>query len=270
MNLQNFEVPSGAQYTEFLRDYLKTNELPASLHGADTVFEIDFLETFKNYFYMREIGFHTEEMFKQKLAVQVDIMIPYYKEKATDLKLLFNQIFENGFSITQTNNLANSETATINRDASNSKTVAHDEENTLDDTTTQTNNLKEVLTRGEDTIEKEYRTPLGSQTGDLSNNSLAGGKTSNVDEDATKDNTGTVTTVKDATNTIDIDETTTDTIDETVAQAKTGTNTGTVTTVYSKNPRYNSIEALKTFQDNFKNIIEECLKSFDCLFMQIF
>ena len=48
------------------------------------------------------------------------------------------------------------------------------------------------------------------------------------------------------------------------------TNTGTITTLYSKNPKYNSYEALTKFQEEFKNIIQECLNAFDCLFMQIF
>lgn len=199
MNLRNFEVPSGAQYTEFLRDYLETNELPASLHDADTVFDIDFLETFKNYFCMREIGFHSEEMFKQKLDVQIDIMLPYYKEKAERLKDLFNQIFENGFTITQTNNLEN-----------------------------------EIINEVSEDVRIDYKTPLGQTEKILPVKSMEGGS----------ENTNT--------------------------RNGKNKNTGTVTTVYSKNPRYNSIEALKAFQENFKNIIEECLKSFDCLFMQIF
>lgn len=199
MNLYNYEVPSGAQYTEFLRDYLKTNELPASLNDADTAFELDFKETFKNYFLMREIGFHSEEMFAQKLQSQIDVFLPYYIEKAQKLKTLFNNIFENGFSITQTNNLTNSI-------------------------------LNEVSTD----MRIDFNTPAGTDEKVLPASAMAGGS----------ENTNTRNGVN--------------------------TNTGTITTLYSKNPRYNSIEALKAFQEDFKNIVHECLKAFDCLFMQIF
>ena len=193
------KIPSGASYTEFLRDYLKDNTLPASLHDADEVFGLDFLETFKNYFYMREIGFQSEEMFKQKLDVQIDIMLPYYIEKAQDMKRLFNQIFENGFTITQTNNLTN----TIVNETSTDTRI-------------------------------DYNTPAGSTEKVLPASALRGGS------------------------------------ENTNVRSGANTNTGTITTLYSKNPRYNSIEALKEFQTDFKNIIVECLKSFDCLFMQIF
>lgn len=197
--MKDFAVPSSANYTEFLRDYLKDNELPASLHDADTAFNLDFLETFKNYFYMREIGFYSEEMFAQKLNVQIDIMLPYYIEKANNLKNIFNQIFENGFSITQTNNLTNEIINDISQDT-----------------------------------RIDYNTPAGAQEKALPISAMAGGS----------ENTNT-------------------------HNGKT-TNTGSVTTLYSKNPRYNSIDALKAFQEDYKNIVRECLKSFDCLFMQIY
>ena len=192
-------IETSAQYTEFLRDYLKENELPASLHDADTAFNLDFLETFKSYFYMREIGFYTEEMFAQKLQSQIDVMLPYYIEKANYLKQLFNDIFENGFSITQTNNLR--------QDILNDRSV---------DTRI------------------DYNTPAGSNEKILPASAISGGSEN--------------TNVHNASN----------------------INSGTITTLYSKNPRYNSVEALKAFQDNFKNIIKECLHAFDCMFMQIF
>lgn len=270
MNIYNYEVPSGAQYTEFLRDYLKTNELPASLSDADTAFELDFKETFKNYFLMREIGFHSEEMFAQKLNVQIDIWLPYYIEKANHLKTLFNNIFENGFTITQTNNLSHSDTETINRDATNTQGVTRNEDATTDDTTTNTNNLTQSIERDATTIEKDYNTPAGEATDDLPASALSSGKKSTFEESDTQRNTGTIESVKHATNNVDITEDKTDTIDESISTSKGGTNTGTITTLYSKNPRYNSVEALKEFQENFKNIVHECLKSFDCLFMQIF
>lgn len=199
MNLKDFNVPNSANYTEFLRDYLKENTLPASLHDADEAFDLDFLETFKNYFYMREIGFYTEEMFSQKLQAQCDVMLPYYIDKATKLKLLFNQIFENGFSITQTNNLAN-----------------------------------EIINNRSVDTRIDYNTPAGSNEKVLPASAIAGGSEN-----------------------------------ENVQNGRT-TNTGTITTLYSKNPRYNSIEALKIFQEDFKNIVRECLKAFDCMFMQIY
>lgn len=199
MNLYDFQVPSSANYTEFLRDYLKDNTLPASLHDADEAFEIDFLETFKNYFLMREIGFQSEEIFAQKLQSQIDVFLKYYIDKATTLKKIFNQIFESGFSITQTNDITNK---------------------IINDTSIDTR--------------IDFNTPAGSSQKVLPASALSGGT----------ENTNT--------------------------RNGSTTNTGTITTVYSKNPKYNSIEALKEFQENFKNIIYECLKSFDCLFMQIF
>ena len=113
--------------------------------------------------------------------------------------MLFDNIFESGYTITQTNDLTN-----------------------------------EIV--NETTTDKrlDYNTPIGSTTAQLPASALSGGS----------ENTNT--------------------------RSGTSTNTGDVTTVYSKNPRFNSIEALREFQENFKNIVYECLKSFDCLFMQIF
>lgn len=197
-NIRDFVVPSSANYTEFLRDYLVNNDLPETLSNADTAFDIDFKQAFEDYFLMREIGFDTEEMFKHALDIKARLNIPYYVEKATKLKILFNQTFESGFSITQTNNLTN---ALIN------------------DTNT--------------SERKDYATALGGD-GTLPNSALSGG---------TK---------------------------QTDTRNSTATNTGTVTTLYSKNPKFNSIDAIKAMQEEFTNIIEDCLQSFDCLFMQVF
>jgi site-specific DNA-adenine methylase len=192
-------MQTSANYTEFLRDYLKTNTLPASLHDADEAFGIDFAETFKNYYLMREIGFHTEEMFTQKLSVQIDIMLPYYKQKAEALKTLYENITNTSFEILQTNNLSN--------------------------------DIKNEVTTD---TRLDYNTPAGSVEKVLPVTALAGGS----------ENTNT--------------------------RNGKQTNTGTIKTHYDKNPRANNAELLKTFNEEFKNIVVECLKSFDCLFMQIF
>ena len=197
--MRDFTVPTSANYTEYLRDYIKNNTLPASLSDADEAFECDFTEVFTQYFLMREIGFDTEEMFSQKLNAQISVYLPYYINKANNLKMLFDNIFESGYTITQTNDLTNeivSETSTDQR--------------------------------------LDYETPIGSAEKELPASALSGGS----------ENTNTRT--------------------------GTSTNTGDITTVFSKNPRFNSVEALREFQENFKNIIYDCLKSFECLFMQIF
>lgn len=196
--IKNFIIPSSASYTEFLRDYLKSNNLPNTLSQADNVFELDFKETFKQHFYMREIGFDTEELFKQKLEIAININLPYYIAKAEKLKTLFNSIFETGYSITQTNNLTNTNVTSA------------------------------------DTTEKGYKTPLGETTDTLNPTALADGKKTNSSGNDTQ------------------------------------TNTGTITTVLSKNPKFNNLDAIKTMQEEFKNIIRECLDSFDNLFMQVF
>ncbi len=197
--MRDFPIPSGASYTEFLRDYLINNDLPASLGDADNVFDCDFTEEFTQYYLMREIGFETEELFKQKLNIQCDIMLPYYIEKATKLKTLFDDIFENGYTITQTNNL----TSAVINDVSTDVRI-------------------------------DYNTPAGQTTKELPASALSGGS----------ENTNT--------------------------RNGSSTNTGTITTVYSKNPRYNSLDALTKFQEEFKNIKLECLQAFDCLFMQVY
>lgn len=197
-NIRDFKVPSSANYTEFLRDYLKTNELPETLSNADTAFDIDFKQAFEDYFLMREIGFDTEELFKHELDIKARLNIPFYKEKAIALKELFEQTFESGYTITQTNNLTNS---------------------LLNDT-----NSSE---------RKEYQTALGSD-GTLPESALSGG------------------------------------VKSTDTRNSTAINSGTITTVYSKNPKFNSLDAIKAMQDEFQNVIKDCLDSFDCLFMQVF
>lgn len=192
----DFIVPTPANYTEFLRDYLAHgNTLPVELADMDEVFNCDFTNLFKEYYLMHEIGFDTEELFTQKLHVQCMCMLPYYKDKAEALKTLFNDIFENGFSITQTNNLTN---AIIN----------------------------------DKNINIDFTTPAGLTDKILPASAMSGGS----------ENT------RNATN----------------------TNTGTITTLYSKNPKYNSYEALEKFQNNFTNIVRECLESFACMFMEIY
>lgn len=197
--MRDFIVPSSANYTEFLRDYLENNVLPSDLDGANVAFNCNFSDVFKNHYLMREIGFESEELFTHHLKSKSEIVIPYYKKKAEALTIVFNDIFENGFTITQTNNLTN--------------TIVSDD-------TTDTR--------------KDFTTPTGSATGDLPSSALSGGSIN------TNNRTGS------------------------------STNTGSVTTVYSKNPKYNSLEALTKFQDEFKNIIQECLNEFDNLFMQIY
>ena len=234
MKFKNFLVPSSASYTEFLRDYLINNELPNTLSNADSVFELDFKELFAQHFYLREIGFDTEEIFNQKLESAINVNLPYYIAKAEKLKALFNEIFTNGYSITQTNDLSKADTETIARD------------NTL------TNNLTNTDVQGEDTTEKGYRTPLGEITDTLDATALADGKKTNKTLNDTQHSTGTITTDEDITN------------------SKSSRDTGTITTVFSKNPKFNSLDAIKSMQEDFKNIIRECLDSFDNLFMQIF
>ena len=304
--MRDFVVPSSANYTEFLRDYLVDNELPASLSDADNAFDCDFKETFKQYYLMREIGFDTEEMFKQKLNSQISIMLPYYIEKAEKLKTIFTDIFENGYSIlqtnnliiansasgsrsnTQTNNLANSESKTTNRDTTENKEVDRTDNATNSEDTTQTNNLSQVIDEDATGKEVNYKTPLGSANDTLPYNAIEGGKTINNTRDNTQTNTGTITTEKEGSNQVVINEDTTTGIEEEITEQTTGsntgtitnaettnntdsqTNTGTITTLYSKNPRFNSLEALTKFQNDFTNIVLECLNSFECLFMQVF
>ena len=196
--MDNFVIPTSANYTEFLRDYLKNNELPNALSIADNAFECDFKELFKNHYYMREIGFDSEELFKQKLETQCILYMQYYQYKALKLKTLFNEIFNTGFTITQTNNLT--------------------QVNSEDDTHT----------------DIDYKTPIGSASVELPTSAIEGGRKLTIDNDITQ------------------------------------TNTGTITTEYSKNPKFNTLEAITKMQEEFKNIIEECLNCFECLFMQIF
>ena len=95
------KTPSSANFTEFLRDYIEHgNQLPNDEFAKlDSVFECNFAEVFTKYFYMREIGFQTEELFKHKLEVFCMVEIPFIKEKAERLKTEFNSIFS-GYSIT--------------------------------------------------------------------------------------------------------------------------------------------------------------------------
>lgn len=197
-NIRDFVVPSSANYTEFLKDYLVNNDLPETLSNADNAFDIDFKQAFEDHFLMREIGFDTEELFKHELDIKARLNIPFYIQKATALKELFEQTFESGYSITQTNNLTN---ALVN-DVNTSE-------------------------------RKEYQTALGSD-GTLPESALSGG------------------------------------VKSTDTRNSTATNSGTITTVYSKNPKFNSLDAIKAMQDEFQNVIKDCLDSFDCLFMQVF
>lgn len=228
-------IPTSANYTEFLRDYLENNTLPNILSELDSVFECDFKEEFNQYYLLREIGFDSEEIFNQKLNLQCSIMIPYFSEKATGLKNLFNSIFENGYSITQTNNLTRGNTASVSRN--NALT------NNLTETTNDNNSIKHI----------DYKTPIGMNSDTLPFSSVSGGFTDNsAKQNATRVNTGTSDN------------------SETASNNETETNTGTITSVYSKNPRFNSAEAITKFKEDFNNIKLECLKSFECLFMQIF
>lgn len=195
-----FIVPSSANYTEFLRDYIENgNTLPSILAEVDTAFDCNFTEVFTNHFYMREIGFESEELFKHHLSAKANIIIPFYKSKAEKLNSLFTEIFEEGYTITQTNNLTNTVT-------------------------------NEVTSN----VNIEYNTPAGSTEKVLDASAISGGN----------ENTNT--------------------------RNGTNTNAGTITTDYSKNPRFNSLEALEKFQNDFKNIIQECLNAFDNLFMQVY
>ena len=233
--MRDFVVPSSANYTEFLRDYLKNNTLPSILSDLDSIFDCDFKQEFEDYYLMREIGFDTEELFSQKLNTQCNIMVPYYAEKATALKDLFDNIFESGYSITQTNNLTRGNTAS----ASRSNTLT----NNLTETTNDNNSVKHI----------DYKTPVGMNSDTLPYSSVSGGYTDNSTKlNATRVNTGTAGN------------------SETASNNETETNTGTITTVYSKNPRFNSIEAVTKFREDFTNIKKECLEAFECLFMQIF
>lgn len=197
--MRDFIVPSSANYTEFLRDYLVENTLPSELDGNDEIFDCDFSQIFTDWYLMREIGFESEELFKHHLKAKASVIMPYYKKKAEALKEVFDLTFENGFSITQTNNLTN----TI-----------------VSDTNTNTR--------------LDYTTPTGLTNNELPSSALSGGSKN--------------TDTREGSN----------------------TNTGTITTVYSKNPKFNSLEALTKFQDEFRNIVLDCLKEFDNLFMQIY
>ena len=197
--MRDFIVPSSANYTEFLRDYLVENTLPSELDGNNEIFDCDFSQIFTDWYLMREIGFESEELFKHHLKAKASVIMPYYKKKAEALKEVFDLTFENGFSITQTNNLTN----TI-----------------VSDTNTNTR--------------LDYTTPTGLTNNELPSSALSGGSKN--------------TDTREGSN----------------------TNTGTITTVYSKNPKFNSLEALTKFQDEFRNIVLDCLKEFDNLFMQIY
>ena len=135
------KVPSSANFTEFLRDYLEHgNQLPTTEFAKlDSVFDCDFAEVFTKYYYMREIGFQTEELFKHKLEIFCMVEIPYIIEKATKLKTEFASIFNTGYSIT-----------------------------TL---TSQENSLE--------TESKDFKKPIDKSGGTLTNDSLSGGNKQN-------------------------------------------------------------------------------------------
>ena len=269
--MRDFVVPSSANYTEFLRDYLINNTLPNALSDLDNVFECDFKEEFKQYYLMREIGFDTEELFKQKLNIQCAIMLPYYADKATKLKMLFTNIFENGYSITQTNNLSRGVSGTNTR--SNTQTNNLTEGITTSGTrdTTNTKNLTETYNDNESIKHIDYKTPVGMSSDTLPYTAVSGGYTDNKNKvNATKANTGTDVFDEDTTGTSTRTNTGTVGNSENASNSETETNTGTITTVYSKNPRFNTLEALTKFQNEFCNIKLECLEAFECLFMQIF
>ena len=289
--MRDFIVPSGANYTEFLRDYLKTNTLPNALSDMDEVFDTDFKEEFKQYYLMREIGFDTEELFKQKLNIQCSIMLPYYADKATKLKMIFTNIFENGYSITQTNNLARGVSGSGTRSNTQTNNLAHTERevherdnletNNLTETTngsssrdmTNTKNLTETTNDNNTSKHIEYKTPVGMSSDTLPYSSVSGGSTDTnnkvnatrantgtdvIDEDtsasSTKTNTGTRSNAEDITINKNASDTGTIGNSENSSNTETETNTGTITTLYSKNPRFNSLEALTKFQEDFCNI----------------
>lgn len=135
------KTPSSANFTEFLRDYLEHgNELPeAKLNQLNNVFDCNFTNLFTEYFYMREIGFQTEELFKHKLDVYCDVEIPFILEKATALKTQFATIFNSGYSITT----LTAQTTTLNAES------------------------------------KDYKKPIDKSGGTLTNDSLSGGNKQN-------------------------------------------------------------------------------------------
>ena len=303
----DFIVPSGASYTEFLRDYLVNNQLPDTLSQNDNVFDVDFKALFESYYLMREIGFDSEEMFKQKLNSKISVVMPLYKKKFEELQALENQVFNNGYTITQTNNLAHNETLNEDKDATRtdnlafSEGVEEDKDATRTDNLTQgvsgttsrdminTKNLTDTTNDNESNTHIDYKTPVGASSASLPASSISGGYTDNktktnatktqtgtdtIDEDLTNSqittNTGTVKNVED--NNISRSGTNTGTVRniENNDTQHNATDTGTITTVYTKSPRFNSVDALKAFKEDFEDVIIECLKAFDDLFMQVF
>lgn len=305
--MRDFMVPSGANYTEFLRDYLVNNNLPDTLSQNDSVFDVDFKALFREHYFMREIGFETEELFKQKLNSKIAIVMPLYKKKFQELQALENNVLNNGYTITQTNNLAHGESVSEDRDATqtnnlaSSETINEDKDDTTTNNLTQgvsgsatrdmtnTKNLTETTNDNEADTHVDYKTPVGASGTTLPASSISGGYTDNKSKvNATKANTGTDVIDEDMTNSSTTTNTGTIRVQENNDTTKSGTNTGTIrnvedndiirnttdtgtiTSVYSKSPRFNSIDALKAFKEDFEDVIVECLKAFDDLFMQVF
>ena len=269
--MRDFIVPSGASYTEFLRDYLVNNQLPNTLSQNDDVFDVDFKALFESYYLMREIGFDSEEMFKQKLNSKIDVVMPLYKKKFEELQALENQVFNNGYTITQTNNLAHNETLNEDKDATRTDNLTQGVSGTTSRDMINTKNLTDTSNDNESITHIDYKTPVGASSASLPASSISGGYTDNKTKtNATKTQTGTDTIDEDLTNSqTTINTGTVRNIENNDTQHNT-TDTGTITTVYTKSPRFNSVDALKAFKEDFEDVIVECLKAFDDLFMQVF
>ena len=220
---------ANASYTEFLKDYLQDNQLPALFDEVPSISQSQNVESFKDifikHFNLREIGFYTEEEFASRIAERASVVIPFYNDLIAQYVYTNSHLFETTYTQTEqsadasayTRNLAETE----NADTSDANVMNRDR--------------------------KTQKCPLGTSVATFSND--------NVDEASQENGTDTRTVGTDIT--------------RGYTGTDNRSNTGNRTIVFTGNlGRTPNIAIYKEFEQ-LKNLYTRLLNEFDDLFIQI-
>jgi hypothetical protein len=256
-----------ASYTMTLRDYVEevtqdtlvTNERDRIEAGRSKLFDFDYpifdvnykqtFEThFIRHFYMREIGFETEGLFKFYLETWLSIHMPYWNKVFQSELIDFDPLSNTKLNVTQhkTGNKTNQQDSTLHGSdngsttGSNSGTLSENDFNRELESTNPDSRLSITSNNGEGVIE---------YASGIKENSNTNSKTSSSNQNQTTNNTSDVTSSASGSNT--------DTVDATdVREGKTGDITFS--------------EMLNEYRDSFLRVEKQTFHEMQELFMLVY
>lgn len=248
-----------AKYTELLGEYLENgNELPAIFSTIT-----DFDDFFTARYIDREIGFETEQLFSVKLEGKANYVIPLYSQRITALNAAITALQTPSFKITKDNTGYYTTNTDIEDSGTESVTQDYEEGGTESLVKDYDEGGTETLQHG---AQNGSRTqlPFNASTSQANEKTTTQQYTDTTTFGKTVDDTDTTTFGK----TIDNTDTTTfgKIVDHDVRHddylKEEITHTGFTTT--------ENLARIATLQADMVNLIDQCLKEFEHLFMQVY